>query len=254
VSKWVISPRGGIVIRIYIVALLTILVIGCTSKEEKAKQLYSQGMYEEVIQNYPNLPMAKVAQEKLQERETADSLSRVGRALADSLIRVQRAREAADAAATEAHRRASYIQAFNENKAYVYSFVKRLEIRNERIAATPFPDLHQRALTRDFQNEAEKYHDKMQQELDTRLVQWKTLTNSDFSLSHAKMKDVIDQLSIDETMVYMTYAGINPVALQNFGFDQLMVQSAQGVVATRRELTNLHAAMAEAEQLFSSGH
>ncbi len=223
--------------RILMAVLVAILVIGCASKEQKAQKLFDQGWYEEVIAQYPDLPIARSAKEKLQQAATADSIEHV-----------RQAREVAEAPEAEASRRASYVQAFNESKAYTESLANRLESRNERIAAMPFPDLFQRSLTRSFQSEAESEHDRVQRELDTRLATWESLKQPYFSQSHWQMKDVIDRLANVETLVYLTYAAINPVAIQNFGFDQLMAQSARSVVVTRRELANLRDAMANADR------
>lgn len=203
--------------------------------------MFDQGRYKDLIAQYPDQPITQFAKEKLQQAATADSLELV-----------RQAREVAEAAEAEAGRKAGYLKAFNESKAFAQSLANRLEMRNERIAAMPFPDLLQRTLTRSFQSEAETYHDKIQHELDARLATWVTLKHPHFSQSHIQMEDVIDRLSNVETLVYLTYAAINPVAVQNFGFDQLMAQSAQGVVVTRRELANLRDAMANADRFLQS--
>lgn len=213
----------------------------CKNEQENAQRMFDQGRYKDLIAQYPDQPITQFAKEKLQQAATADSIEHV-----------LQAREVAEAAEAEASRRASYVQAFNESKVYTESLANRLESRNERIAAMPFPDLFQRSSTKSFQSEAETYHYKMQHELDTRLATWVTLKHPHFSQSHMQMEDVIDRLSNVETLVYLTYAAINPVAVQNFGFDQLMAQSARSVVVTRRELANLRSAMANADRFLQN--
>lgn len=224
-----------------IILLAVLLGTGCEAKQQKAQNLFDQGRYEEVIAQYPDQPITRFAKEKLQQAATADSLERA-----------RQARTAAEAAAAEAGRRAIYLQAFNESKAYAQALANRLELRNERIAAMPFPDLLQRTFTRSFQSEAVTYHDKMQHELDAKSAWWVTLKQPHYLQSHTQMKDVIDRLSNVETLVYLTYAAINPVAVQYFGFDQLMTQSARSVVVNRRELANLRDAMANADRILQN--
>lgn len=77
--------------RILVVVLLMLLVMGCATKEQQAQKLFDQGRYEEIVQNYPNLPVAKTALDMVRQRAVADSLSRARLAEADSLARVQKA-------------------------------------------------------------------------------------------------------------------------------------------------------------------
>lgn len=50
-----------------LVALTTLGLLGCSTPEQKAQKLFSEGKYEEVVTRYPDLPVAQLAKDKLAE-------------------------------------------------------------------------------------------------------------------------------------------------------------------------------------------
>jgi TolA-binding protein len=48
-------------------ALTTLCLPGCSTPEQKAQKLFSEGKYEEVVARYPDLPVAQLAKDKLAE-------------------------------------------------------------------------------------------------------------------------------------------------------------------------------------------
>lgn len=49
-------------------ALMILFLVGCSSPEQKARKLFDEGKYEEVVAQYPDLPIAQQAKEKLAEK------------------------------------------------------------------------------------------------------------------------------------------------------------------------------------------
>jgi hypothetical protein len=54
--------------RTFIILLACLLLFGCSSPEKRAQALFDQGKYEEVTAKYPNLPIAKMAKDKVAEK------------------------------------------------------------------------------------------------------------------------------------------------------------------------------------------
>ncbi len=50
-----------------LIALTTLCLLGCSTPEQKAQKLFSEGKYEEVVARYPDLPVAQLAKDKLAE-------------------------------------------------------------------------------------------------------------------------------------------------------------------------------------------
>jgi hypothetical protein len=58
-----------------VVALLTIIgfvLFGCATPEQRAQKLFDTGKYEEILQKYPDLPIAKQAKDKVAEKLLAE--------------------------------------------------------------------------------------------------------------------------------------------------------------------------------------
>jgi hypothetical protein len=58
-----------------IIAILTaigLVLSGCASPEQRAQKLFDQGKYEEILQKYPDLPIAKQAKDKVAEKLLAE--------------------------------------------------------------------------------------------------------------------------------------------------------------------------------------
>jgi len=65
------SPRRTIAsgtVAVACAVLVVWLVGGCASPEERARTLFGQGKYEEIVQKYSDTPMAEQAREKLAEK------------------------------------------------------------------------------------------------------------------------------------------------------------------------------------------
>lgn len=59
--------RRNCFVNIVVAVFAAITLIGCTTPEQKAQEIFNQGKYEEVIARYPDLPVADQAREKLAE-------------------------------------------------------------------------------------------------------------------------------------------------------------------------------------------
>jgi len=55
-----------------ILAVMGLILGGCASPEQRAQKLFDQGKYEDVLQKYGNLPIAKQAKDKVAEQMLAD--------------------------------------------------------------------------------------------------------------------------------------------------------------------------------------
>jgi hypothetical protein len=53
------------------VFLLCLSLLGCSSPEKRAQKLFDQGKYEEIIAQYPDVPLVKSARDTLDARERA---------------------------------------------------------------------------------------------------------------------------------------------------------------------------------------
>ena len=57
---------------IAILAVLGLVLGGCASPEQRAQKLFDQGKYEEVLKKYADLPVAKMAKDKVAEKMLAE--------------------------------------------------------------------------------------------------------------------------------------------------------------------------------------
>jgi uncharacterized protein YcfL len=58
--------------RTFIVLLACLLLCGCSSPEKRAQKLFNEGKYEEVIAQYPDLPIAKIARDSIAAKEEVE--------------------------------------------------------------------------------------------------------------------------------------------------------------------------------------
>jgi len=232
--------------RISVMLSIAMLISACVSDANKAQRLFDQGKYSDVVTKYPGLPIAEQAKSKLHEAFIADSLKKAkqARQLALDIGR------ATEALSNQIKMENEYEAEFPRFVSFLRATLNELEVQNGNIASATVLELYQYSIDNSFRDNAEYNSNELKRVIESYKERCKVLNAPAHLGSHGQILDAIDHLSVIASMVLLTFAEFNPVALKNFGIDYLVQDAVKGIYATSVEINSLRIKLIHAEETF----